>query len=1536
MPEQGTPYPMFHRDGASQNSRHSQALNPNHAQIDERTLRDRLVFLREYARELNYYNLENMHDGDWSGLLGDDINLDDVVKFCNDPQSVSDELATRLKRPHITLLLATIKLLELSQGQLNTFTQRHLDFYFKTLLGMQPRKAIADRVNLHFELEKNNQPVLLPKGLQLHAGKDVAGQPRVYALENDFLVNHGSIAECRSVFIDSELIGVEQAHKPAIEGSATREQAFMDMLSIALGQPHPGNALPPYPKLDNQTYAEINTSSLGELKKLVNFISSTEGLALQFSDFNELIALKKKREVAEIYDHDSQTVINEWAHINRILAEVGENNPDFTGTYTPADARDFDANLVGVLGETPDFSELIQVNSLTELYRKLLEEGRDGDIDKYPARTFVHEKLHFPIDAIFIDDNDTLNTSLSFEAMMKIKIRIDIEWTRINEILLEAEQKKNPSENTPEDESEEQSSIVPVYSADFENNFLATIGPVFSSPGTTFLSETITSLDQFHKAVVNLENYFFLPAADIAFLFNYYIIAGGAVTEPANKTVVWQTSYAILKKAHKNLALHQKTQNFLDFNELENPLKDMLTFMSVALKEYAKKQQISVHENIPDLDVALNQNDTVKAITEISPFLANDDITILLEIAKGENTQPDWPTVARAVAIAQRNMEGGDPVPQREQWHNLYAAEDAKQVRSPQAFIGAESTPSWPPFGATPEYSRDTGEEQSNAVREIGWGLSSPLFFLQQGLREIQLKLVFLEEGFDESVIEALLNTDSSQALPLRCDVSGETEWIEPNELNIELVPSDSDTEKCILATLKYHTSAPSLVASSKTLGIHREHPVLRVMLRQIEQAGSATENTGQYQSHYPAFRDLQLKRVECSVNVEGLTQLHLQNDHSVIDSSSPFEPFGTHPQTGSRFFMGHRELICKPLSSAFLNIEWMGLDNGFDFPTHYRNYSNDPLDFVYKNFKADFRLRDKSSGTKIFEFNERQLFAVKHDKNAIKFTKIDEYQPINTREFANEVKEWDRYLEWELGSPDFQHNNYLAASGRAALKLALEKDKTTSTSGDELTADDLVVNPPYTPKIKQLSVNYTSAITFDLSAEHATPNSEILHIHPFGYVPLKTDESSEENQYFLPRYLNHGELYIGLKDLQLPQSLSILFQLAEGTANPDIEPQPIHWSYLSNNQWLPLQGNGVVQDETSGLTQSGIIEFSLPQAEANTRMPSECYWLRASIAKHTESVSTVVALHTQAATVQFVDQNNHADHYASPLPADSIKRFVKPQPGIKKIEQPYTSFGGKKPEQETHFRTRVSERLRHKNRCITAWDFEHLVLENFPDIFKARCIPARVQNDTHKPGDFTLIVIPDIRNRIPFAPYAPKVSRAQLNQITQRVNQHKTLSAAVTVKNPFYIQVEVRLSVRFKQNQNERYYKHQLNEELKRFLSPWAYDEGADIIIGGKVYANNIIHFVEQRPYIDYVSNIKLFYRKDGDKNFSYKVPPPIDSAEGYFIDSVNDIEGQPHDGVLVAAEEHIIDTISEGGYQEETLSGIGHMKVEYDFQVK
>ena len=91
----------------------------------------------------------------------------------------------------------------------------------------------------------------------------------------------------------------------------------------------------------------------------------------------------------------------------------------------------------------------------------------------------------------------------------------------------------------------------------------------------------------------------------------------------------------------------------------------------------------------------------------------------------------------------------------------------------------------------------------------------------------------------------------------------------------------------------------------------------------------------------------------------------------------------------------------------------------------------------------------------------------------------------------------------------------------------------------------------------------------------------QFFHVHATGVGEVKTSASFN---YLLPQYVSEGELYLGLKDLNPPQNLAVLFQISEGTSDPDLTPPEVKWSYLACNEWKPFPQQNILSDTTKGL----------------------------------------------------------------------------------------------------------------------------------------------------------------------------------------------------------------------------------------------------------------------------------------------------------------------------------------------------------------
>ena len=420
----------------------------------------------------------------------------------------------------------------------------------------------------------------------------------------------------------------------------------------------------------------------------------------------------------------------------------------------------------------------------------------------------------------------------------------------------------------------------------------------------------------------------------------------------------------------------------------------------------------------------------------------------------------------------------------------------------------------------------------------------------------------------------------------------------------------------------------------------------------------------------------------------------------------------------------------------------------------------------------------------------------------------------------------------------------------------------------------------------------------------------------------------SQNNQYYLlPQYPEAAALYIGIRDLEPPQNLSILWQMVAGSGQIDLAQPDITWSYLSGAYWRDFTETEILADSTNGLIDTGIIRFQIPAAatQEHQLLPQGLTWLRATVTENPAAVPDILDIKTQAVRATYLNQDNAAEHLNQPLPAESIQGLVTRDPAIQTVQQPYTSFGGKPKEDSRAFSIRVSERLRHKQRALTPWDYEHLVLEHFPAIYKAKCITSAIGSKNPGAAEVTIIVIPDISHTAPFFPLEPKVPFYLLKQIEDYLKQYTSPFVNLIVKNPRYQQIQYRVGVSFRAGYEPGYYRTQLNEDIKRYLSPWAYEEQADITFGSSIYSSTIIHFIEKRPYVDYIAKFKLIEQTDSETNF------PRTSTTYPNLAQV-----RSPDSILVSAPEHIIDLVTADSYDDEDFEGIGYMIINTDFVIQ
>jgi len=803
----------------------------------------------------------------------------------------------------------------------------------------------------------------------------------------------------------------------------------------------------------------------------------------------------------------------------------------------------------------------------------------------------------------------------------------------------------------------------------------------------------------------------------------------------------------------------------------------------------------------------------------------------------------------------------------------------------------------WPAFGHANLPKADTGI-----------ALASHMLLLTEGERWVTLAFKLSGTGNPMAIFN---EQDFLQNIDIQA--SGEKGWLGPftdrqrTDSNTQVLRSIENGYELKFKFLIPIGTRPVVAYNEAVLKEHfnTASPLLKILFRQPARR---------------ALEGLRLDSVKISVAVSDMKNLALENDFGTLDAAKPFQPFGPQPRKGSSFYVGSEEVFTKNFTDVKLHVNWQDLPPK-GFKDIYQNYPERKknTDFrVNATVRGDGSWRPQQTSVALFPppgdeektwvipqnvanqsfkslgaiIAKPVLFQLQSFRPAI-FSKSQVAMRLEVprslqlktqfffpkltaflleKKFLNEALK-EGFLRLRL-LQDFGHQEYISQS----VVVAANNAKPDLPAGGWMPP----LAPPYTPQVAAMTLSYAAETAdeklgsqaLDSEANQAAAEAaflkreiQLFHIEPFGnseqhsFIKRHLPFLSSSEVSLLPSHSDAGEFYLGLEKATALRTVNVLFQLAEGSADPELPTQRLSWSVLSQNHWRPLTNEHVLADFTNNFLQSGIIKFYLPKETSteNTLLDANLVWLRATVPNHVNAVCQVLGVHAQAVRAAWANVGNDGQHLATALPPFSIKKMQSELGSVKKLEQPYASFGGRQVEQPTQFYVRVSERLRHKNRAVTIWDYEHLVLEQFPSVYKAKCLNHTGATSEFSPGEVTMVLVPQLRNQFAVDPLQPKFSTAVLREVEAYLQKLGSKFVKITADNPDYEEVQLAANVKFRQGFEAGFYKDQLSKDLVKYLTPWAFEGGADLHFGGSVHLSHVVAFVEQLPYVDYLDNFSL-----------------------------------------------------------------------------
>ncbi|MEM0939797.1 MAG: baseplate J/gp47 family protein [Bacteroidota bacterium] len=691
----------------------------------------------------------------------------------------------------------------------------------------------------------------------------------------------------------------------------------------------------------------------------------------------------------------------------------------------------------------------------------------------------------------------------------------------------------------------------------------------------------------------------------------------------------------------------------------------------------------------------------------------------------------------------------------------------------------------------------------------------------------------------------------------------------------------------------------------------------------------------------YDFLNQISCQKISCAIEVTNLRELLLYNQIGQINSDSPFLPFGPSPNLYSYFLVGNKEVFRKNYDEIILNIRWMDFPREADgFTSYYRKYG-----FPVENGSFKYQPSILASGKWIPKEEHRKtdvLFTgkgfINSDKKIIISSdpmRIGANSDWDPKEFDYSKKTDRGFIKLQLVAPSwsFGHDLYPNLLSRLAIQNAKKLTGITSLFLKKDFKMELI-NAPYTPKIEAISMDYKLRFSMDFRRKNTSKNSleKLHHLHPFG--GKSEIEVIDQAVKIVPSFSFEGALYIGLDNFMAPGIISLFFNLKEREVDQDHDSSSsIDWYYLKGNTWVLLKPWQIPLDTTGGLIHSGIIKLDVPsyQSDETTLLNPHLFWVSVTAKRNTDLLGKVVSIKTNAVEARFLS-DIEIKRSSFSLKQNSIVGPLTAIPAINEVNQPLASFGGVEPETDRQFKRRISERLRHKQRCVEVYDYERIILEAFPEINKVLCINAYDwKENKRKSGKVLIVPVPMINLKSTFNRRYPRNSVKVLREVEKMIESLCSPFVDVNVINPTYEMMRVFAKVKIKKDLSTGHYIQTLNQELMYYISPWLKDANEEPQFQRKIAKAAIQSFIQSREYVDFVTKVSMV-KVD-------RALDPVGSMGHHLRDSRvnhvkdNEIRGFYPWSIITTAKQHHLDIIDSTDLLPPDHVGLEELYVDEDF---
>ena len=373
----------------------------------------------------------------------------------------------------------------------------------------------------------------------------------------------------------------------------------------------------------------------------------------------------------------------------------------------------------------------------------------------------------------------------------------------------------------------------------------------------------------------------------------------------------------------------------------------------------------------------------------------------------------------------------------------------------------------------------------------------------------------------------------------------------------------------------------------------------------------------------------------------------------------------------------------------------------------------------------------------------------------------------------------------------------------------------------------------------------------------------------------------------------------------------------------------------FENNDWEDLT-EYILEDRTKGLIKSGIVKIEIPGSIQfdHTRLPNGKFWIKAGFGNDEDEYGSDEDLNSRVKNIFTQVVQLTSDDILPKRNPDEISdnNVLKVTPldnkKIEKVTQPMHLVVHENEEDPMSYYSRVSEQLRHKNRGITNWDIERIILEEFKQIEKVRVYGRNnYPNELVKGSNAQIVLIPKSNALDDTSGLNNKLDINTLRDVKKHISKFVSPYVNIEVCNPVFEQLKVRCRIQFNDDERSRRLRSELNKELISFLSPDLTKFDIDSLFEKSFTKTEIFNFIEERPYVKKVEEFSVIQLIDVIEK--HKI---IDTEEISAIWELSTISAY---AILTSAPKHHIEIIPSDVEIKDEIKGIGDVAIGSDFVI-